>query len=230
MEAHPNEIKSMLTQAEVFLAAGNLEHAAKLYHKVMEQVPANAEIHQMLGLIFLEQQDLDQALDQLELAVRLAPHHSGILKSLGDGHYAAGRFAAAAAAYQQALAVDPRYTDAWVQLGIAWHARDDLDQALTCFLNAVAIDPGHKLALNNMGKVYMDMGRVTRALDCFRQCLQREPGYAEARFNRAVALLIHGDFPEGWREYEWRFKRKTAAQVYPHRLGSPRLSLMDAPL
>jgi tetratricopeptide (TPR) repeat protein len=108
-----------------------------------------------------------------------------------------------------------------INLGIALHATDRLDAALKWFQNALAIEPDNIKAMNNMGKVLLD----ERELDLARQWLDKaiaiEPLYAEARFNRAALFLTMGDFRNGWQDYEFRFQRKNAKQVYPHALASP---------
>ena len=38
----------------------------------------------------------------------------------------------------------------------------------------------------------------------FAVALGHAPDFAHAHWNLALALLAHGDYPEGWREYEWR--------------------------
>jgi hypothetical protein len=40
------------------------------------------------------------------------------------------------------------------------------------------------------------------------QALAIEPEHADARFSQAYLLLLTGRLAQGWREYEWRFRRK----------------------
>ncbi len=215
-------IHAMVAEAEAHLASGRLDAAASIYEKVMPSMPGNADLHYVLGLVYLEQGLIEKALKQLCEAIRLSPGEPKILRGLGDAQTAAGDLMAATGAYQKVLAVDPHNTQVLVNLGNTWHAMDHLEQALDCFQKAAAIDPNSKRALNNLGKTYLDLNDLDQALVCLDQCLKIDPDYAEARFNRAVALLTIGDYVQGWREYEWRFKRKTAGQVYPHKLTSPR--------
>ncbi len=43
--------------------------------------------------------------------------------------------------------------------------------------------------------------------------LEIRPDYAEAHYNLAMHLLLHGDFERGWKEYEWRKRMKSAIGV-----------------
>jgi tetratricopeptide (TPR) repeat protein len=218
----PDEIPSMMARADAHLAAGRLDAAAALYRTAMEQLPPTANLHHVLGLIYLEQGHTDRALEQLGAADHLAPQRPEILRSLGDAHHAAGDYPSAVHSYEQALAVAPRNPDIWTNLGNTFHATDDLEKARDCFQRALEIAPGSKQALNNLGKTYLDLGMLEPSRACFDRCLQLHPNYAEARFNHAVLLLTRGEFARGWQEYEWRFRRRGAHRVYPHRLSSPR--------
>jgi hypothetical protein len=46
----------------------------------------------------------------------------------------------------------------------------------------------------------------------YEQALRIEPDYVPARWNRALASLLLGNFEQGWVEYEWRWKRKQQPQ------------------
>jgi tetratricopeptide (TPR) repeat protein len=217
-----NDIPSMMTLADAHLAAGRLDAAASLYRQLIEQVPPTANLHHVLGLVYLEQGHIRKALNQLDTADHLAPGTPEILRSLGDAHKVAGDCAEAVKSYEKAMAIDPCNPDVLINLGNAWHSMNCLDKARAIFEKALEIKPYNKQALNNLGKTYLDMGSLESSLDCFDRCLQLHPDYAEARFNRAVLLLTLGDYTQGWLEYEWRFKRGGAQRVYPHKLSSPR--------
>jgi hypothetical protein len=46
--------------------------------------------------------------------------------------------------------------------------------------------------------------------------VSQRPDYADAHFNLAASLLLVGQFDEGWREYEWRWKQE---KKKPHLRG-----------
>jgi tetratricopeptide (TPR) repeat protein len=218
----PHDVPSMIALADTHLAAGRFDAAASLYRQLIERVPPTANLHHVLGLVYLEQGHVDKALNQLHTANQLAPDTPEILRSLGDAHKAADDCPSAVNFYEKALAIDPLNSEVLINLGNIRHAMECPDEARACFQKALEIEPQNKQALNNLGKTYLDMGRLEPSLACFDQCLQLHPEYAEARFNRSVLLLTQGDFTRGWQEYEWRFKRRNAHRVYPHKLSSPR--------
>ena len=61
-------------------------------------------------------------------------------------------------------------------------------------------------ALTTLGKVLTELGCCDEGLLCYRQSVVQAPGFALGHWNLALALLAAGDFPGGWREYEWRWQ------------------------
>jgi hypothetical protein len=50
------------------------------------------------------------------------------------------------------------------------------------------------------------LGRLDEARASFDRAVGIRPDFAQARWNRAQAMLLAGDFAQGWREHEWRLK------------------------
>lgn len=59
--------------------------------------------------------------------------------------------------------------------------------------------------LLNLGKALTDLGYFAQARQCYTQAIVTAPDFALGHWNRALEFLRHGDFAEGWREYEWRW-------------------------
>ena len=60
-----------------------------------------------------------------------------------------------------------------------------------------------------MGNTLLDKGDVRQAINSFNQALKIQPDFIEANFNRSRAYLSKGDFTNGWKGYEWRWKSPT---------------------
>ena len=59
---------------------------------------------------------------------------------------------------------------------------------------------------NNWGVALQKLRRFDEALDAFDQAMRLDPEYVSPRLNKAICLLSLGQFEEGWRLYEWRWK------------------------
>ncbi len=60
--------------------------------------------------------------------------------------------------------------------------------------------------LHQMGLADLRLGEFDNALKVFDQAIALNPEVAEIHFSRALALLSAGRLPEGFKEYEWRWK------------------------
>jgi tetratricopeptide (TPR) repeat protein len=221
-EAILTELSAALAKAEACVRDGKLEDAAAIYRHTLNVAPEDANLHHTLGLVYLEQKKVRHALHHIGRSIELNPSNATAFRSMGDTYRACGQFESAVSVYRRALALDPGNTDALLNLGNAYHELDRYRQALDAYHTILKASPDHNRALNNLGKVYQDIGQFETALTCYNASIQRRPDYAEARFNRSALRLSMGDYRHGWKEYEWRFKRSSAAHVYPHRLGTPR--------
>lgn len=216
----PNNID--LNNAQEFIESGQLDAAASIYKQALEMSPVDPDLHHILGLVYLELGQTDPALFYIGRAIELNPGNAKYYRSMGDAFTASNQFAMAIAAYGKACTLNPADTDALLNLGIVFHQLDRYPQAIETFQQIVDLSPGNTRALNNLGKVHHDKGQLQTALSYYDRCLQYQPDYAEARFNRATLLLAMGDYQRGWQEYEWRFKRSGASNVYPHHLKTQR--------
>jgi len=68
----------------------------------------------------------------------------------------------------------------------------------------LALKPNHALAWNNLGLALQSINDVHGALEAFRRAVELEPDFAHAHWNLSLALLLDGQFAQGWREYDWR--------------------------
>lgn len=216
------DLKKIAEKAEVFIAEGQWQAAADIYDHLGQLYPGEPNVHHMHALVLMAQQKWRPALQQLDRAISLDPQRADYLRSRGDLFLKMGELEPAEKSYVRALELAPNDVHAMINLGNALYRQDQPERALIWYQRCAAVEPSHLQALNNIGKTFQDCGDIESALAWYDKALTLAPDYAEARFNRALALLAKGDYVQGWTEYEWRFKRNTARQVYPHTYNIPR--------
>ncbi|MDE4907533.1 tetratricopeptide repeat protein [Methanogenium marinum] len=80
-----------------------------------------------------------------------------------------GRFEEAIACFDEAIAIDPDFAEAWFGKGISNYNLQRYDEALTSFDEAIAINPDFKDAWYFKGTTLTDMGRDDEAAYYFEQ-------------------------------------------------------------
>lgn len=134
------------------------------------------------------------------------PEHPLALHYLGVVLYQKGQARDALPLLERAVARVPQEAEFHNNLGLVLAALDRNDEAVAAHRAAIALRPGHATAWNNLGLALQAMNRLPDAIDAYRHALTGDPAFAHAHWNLALALLAHGDYGEGWREYEWRLR------------------------
>lgn len=101
---------------------------------------------------------------------------------------------AALAAFNRAVARDPRFADAHFHLGNLHREQRRAADAVAAYERALAGAPGHPSILNNLGLALELAGDGARAIATYRQVLQRQPAHRQALGNLAHLLCGRRDY------------------------------------
>ena len=77
---------------------------------------------------------------------------------------------------------------------------------------SVRIDPGHAAAFNDLGAVLFALNRDAEALVYIRRALELQPDLAESAESDSMWALRYGQFREGWKRYEARYRTLESAK------------------
>ncbi len=70
------------------------------------------------------------------------------------------------------------------------------------------LDPGNHNAFYNLGNALVELGRFQEAFNAFIKAIEIKPDFADSYFRVGQLQLLNGIFPDGWRNYEWRWRLK----------------------
>jgi len=126
----------------------------------------------------------------------------------GAALHDAGRF-------EEALAVYDNAADCWPNLALLWNNRGNTllelqrwPEAAASYHRALKIAPTLHESRVALATCLQAMGHLREAAASCDAVLRAEPDHAEAHWNRALLLLLKGEYAEGWQEYEWRWKKR----------------------
>jgi Flp pilus assembly protein TadD len=188
--------------------AGNQKlDAARSYVRALQLQPSFFEAAFNLAVVLQEMGQEDEAIACYRQALHLKPHYAPAWGNLGVALRDAGQNRAAIDCFHQALVCEPEAPDVLNHLGNALRAEDELVAAIACFRAALRRSPANAGIMANLGNALRDVGRVNEAVETLQHAIQLQPDYAEAHWDLAVTRLLQGDFPRGFAEYEWRWRR-----------------------
>ncbi|GGT93764.1 tetratricopeptide repeat protein [Actinomadura citrea] len=155
---------------------GRLVPGARLEQMSGRARPAAAEHHDQ-GVRHLESGRLDDAVRELDEAVRLRPEYAAAHRMRGIALSATGRRAEALAAFEQALQRDPSDVVAHFERAGTLLAMERAAEAVAAYDQTIALRPDYPAPQINRAIILMDSGRDAEAL---------------AAVDGAVALLASG--------------------------------------
>ena len=185
--------------------AGNRGEVENICLKVLEVEPENPEALHLIGVLAHLAGKQAIALALIEKAVRLSPRNAQYHYNLGVVLGVIRRGPEALAAYRAAIAIDPLQPNALGNLGNIALELDLFDEALAAYEAILARQPGDaNVALARAITLY-SMRRFDQAGPAFEVALGLEPQGARQHWERAHYLLMTGQLPAGWEDYEYRF-------------------------
>jgi tetratricopeptide (TPR) repeat protein len=193
--------------------SGRLAEAETLYRQILRTAPDHAETLHLLGALAHQRGRDAEAAELVARAVARKGDVPVFHNTLGIAYRALNRLDEAEAAYRRALALDPNFAEAHGNLGNLLQRKGDLDAAVECQRRARDLEPGRAEFQSNLGTSLYDRGELAAAEDCYRRAIALKPDYADAHFHLGLIRLHRGDFREGWREYEWRWRASTFEQA-----------------
>jgi tetratricopeptide (TPR) repeat protein len=176
--------------------------------------PSDAMFHVNRAAALLALRRLDAALAACQQALRLKRATAEAHQVMGHVLSDLRRPEEAIAAYRDALRLRSDLPDLHNNIGLALRQAGRLDEAVVALRQAVKRAPRDPQALSNLGGVLKELALLNDAADSYRAALRLQPDDPVAHVNLGIVLLLAGRFPEGWPEYEWRF-RAGAAHVPP---------------
>jgi Tfp pilus assembly protein PilF len=184
---------------------GRINDSATLYRRVLQQRPEWSDVLVDFGELLRTSGQRDEALALFDRALALNPSSIPAHNGRGLALHDLGRLDEAIETYRRSIALDPDKAPVLNNLGFALESRNQLDEAKQVLERALEVQPDQIDAISNLANTLRDLGRWDDALAMYRRGLQIQPENARLRFNRALLLLLLGDFTQGWDEYEWRW-------------------------
>lgn len=117
----------------------------------------------MLGLRLLQQNRVDEAIREFQLAIQADPLYYKAHFKLGYAYYHKGLYDLEIAEYKKCLSLRNDYLPAQLNLGHAYLARDQLEQAREAYRRVLDQDPNNMVASYNLGLVEFDLREFDRS-------------------------------------------------------------------
>ena len=205
LKSNPGDVHALCMLARIAADAGEIEEGLQWARRATTEHPDTAAPHYAVGRLLEAAGRYGGAEASYREAVRLDPTHARAHNNLGAVLHMQGRVDAALACYRRALELDPTQPEANQNYSAIVADSDAAAAAIRGYLLELATHPTAAVH-QNLAALYARVGRYQDALASLDRALALEPERAEAHFAKAQLLLLNGDYEQGWKEYEWRWR------------------------
>jgi tetratricopeptide (TPR) repeat protein len=208
IERVPQRAMAWLLLAHVRHGRGDDDAAMDLLRRAIGLDPKLAPAHNDLGTLLQAQGRFDEAEACYRRAIELNDRFAEAMSNLGALLATRGRLDDAANWYGHAISHDAQLAPAHNNLGAMLARLHRSDEAEAAHRRAIALKPDFPDAHYNLGVALQDQGKFEDALACYDKAIALKSDLVDAHWNRAYVMLTLGRYAEGWREHEWRWRRK----------------------
>lgn len=168
LQKDPTDIDATSGLAFAYWLSGNLDLASEVMEKAVDLDPYNADNHEFLGSIYLEQDRLAEAKEHFLFAVNnLGHHHAHGYRDLGAYYYySLKNYEEALSYYLHAAEVEPKNPQNHINLGGAYYHLKDYSNSITSFNEALQLNPEIGQAFVSylgLALVYVETGDTIKA-------------------------------------------------------------------
>jgi tetratricopeptide (TPR) repeat protein len=201
---------------------GDLDKAIADFQQALRLDDRDVEALYNLGSAQTVKKQYAEAVASLQTALRIDPkiaeshYRMGITysnwgrelaaKGMRDESFA--QLDKAIAKFNDTIALNKEYADAWYSLGNASRDRGHIQAAIAAFEKTTVLKPKSADANFNLGNLLLKVGQYPRAVKAYQAALAANPDYLAAYTNLGYALSEQGAFVEAQKTYSQFLARK----------------------
>ena len=218
ISVNPGLAAAHLRLGRALASRGDMDEAITAFRQALELRPNEAEGYSNLGAALWELHRIDEAVEAHRQAVALDGNSADAYSNFGVALGEQGKVDEAIAAFHRAITLKPDMAMAYSNLGEALRRDGRTNEAIAAFRQAIALQPNAAVAHSNLAGTFKELGKLDDAIAAYRRAIENEPESVFTHGGLAIALLYAGEYAEGWREYEWRWRTE---QLQPRPFAQP---------
>ena len=179
----------------------------------------NFMAHDGLGECLANRGHLDEAIDQFQLALNIAPGYREIETNLMLALTKKGRTDEAITHLQALLKEDPNDAQLHYNLGNALRKKGDSRGAIAAYEKALAIQGRYPAAHYNLGIALDQNGQIEEAIAHYQEAVKEQPNYPEVYYSLGNDLLRKGRVEDAIAAYEQSLKSRSRYPEVENNIG-----------
>jgi tetratricopeptide (TPR) repeat protein len=200
--------------------AGNLSEAINLYQELIKKKPDDATLLFLYGTAMHQVGNSLEGIALLYKSLKIQPNNHHAYNNIGNALKDMNHFEEAINCYDLAIGLRPNYAEAINNKGVALTKLSRFDEAIICYFEAIKCKSDYAEPHNNIANIYIEQKKTAEALTFYNNAIAIDKNYVSSYCNKSLLKLLLGEYDEGWKLYEWRWRHE-AKKLLKH---------VDAPL
>ncbi len=214
----------MIHQSEKFKEAfekhqnGSLTQARDLYLEILQEDSQNAEVWDLLGVLYYQVKDYLEAELCIKKAISINPRLY-YLENLARLYLEKGDFKLAIALYEDLIKHNKTYENNF-NLAMSYRGNHDWEKAKQAYHKSLEINPQGYESYFNLAYLALNENNPQLAVECYQKALEIKPDDWESVYFLALAYMQTKNYEKGLECFEARLCRQSAIvsqeKIYPN--------------
>ena len=174
--------------------SGKLLLAKQKYEQILILEPYNFIANHLLGSLFIQLKDFQNAINIIEKTILINPNHHAPYNNLGVINKELGKYSEAIENFNKAIKIKPDYAECYNNLAIVFRYIKKYSEAIENFNKAIKIKPDYAEPYNGIGILYSEKKNFKEAEKNFNKAILLKKNYSEAINNLGKILLEQKEY------------------------------------
>lgn len=183
---------SLARAAGQHMRSGDYEKAEDLLKKAIEINPNFIDPYNNLGIIYLMQDKVDEAIDAFQRVVDLYPFFIVGRLNLGRALLKKGRTEEALEHYKRAEKLGAVEPEVCLDIAYIYFKIGEMEEAVKSYKKALKLNPEFYTAHFGLGQIYLSINSQDKAQFEFEQVVRLKPDYAPVYYNLGMIYARKG--------------------------------------
>ncbi len=202
----PNFAEAYNNLGKLLKSQNKLEEAISSFALAVREKSDFFEGFVNLAAAHQKNNEFDAAITNYQRALELYPNSVSIIFNIGLAQEKLGLYFDALHTYDRVLQLKSDHDKALNNKGMILCREGRIQEGIDCLYSSLELSVEPARVICNIGVALADQGETGRAAEMLKKAIRVDPACAEAYWNLSLLTLRSGEFLDGFKLYEWRWK------------------------